>query len=177
MILIVSKDKDFSRLLCEHVSRELDVACEAANAGGVCEADLVIADHEVSDYPQVPRLVIDRPVRLAPLLAAIKARLNESRLLDAALPGGIIFSPRGKKLVYKNRQSDLTDKEVALMAALLRSGEAGQDKNALLKDIWGFEADLNTHTLETHIYRLRNKCKELSGRDTIEATEGGYRLK
>ena len=52
----------------------------------------------------------------------------------------------------------------------------GASRETLLKEVWGMEADLNTHTLETHIYRLRAKLRELSGNDIIEAFEGGYRL-
>ena len=42
-----------------------------------------------------------------------------------------------------------------------------------LKEVWGIEAALDTHTLETHIYRLRGKCKELAGDELVEAVEGG----
>ncbi len=72
---------------------------------------------------------------------------------------------------------DLTDKEAGLLQRLAEAGNKGVAKDQLLKDVWGIEALLDTHTLETHIYRLRGKFKELAGDEMIEAVDGGYVLK
>ena len=71
----------------------------------------------------------------------------------------------------------LTDKEVALLQNLARGKGQVASKEQLLKDVWGFDETIDTHTLETHIYRLRGKFRELSDDDEIiAATDGGYKL-
>jgi len=71
----------------------------------------------------------------------------------------------------------LTDKEAQLLHSLAESKGQVVSKEHLLKTIWGFEEALDTHTLETHIYRLRGKFRDLTGDESmIAATEGGYKL-
>ncbi len=75
---------------------------------------------------------------------------------------------------------DLTEKEVALIEYLLRAEGKIIPREALLGDIWGYGEDINTHTLETHIYRLRAKLAESLPQPDflqIETADGGYRLK
>ena len=75
-----------------------------------------------------------------------------------------------------NNLLNLTDKEAQLLGSLARAGKGGIGREALMKDVWGFAGDMDTHTLETHIYRLREKFRELGGGEGIVVTDGGYRL-
>jgi DNA-binding response OmpR family regulator len=71
----------------------------------------------------------------------------------------------------------LTEKERDILVALHESGAAGMDRQGLLDAVWGYAADVETHTLETHIYRLRQKIEGDPGKPVLLVTEGnGYRL-
>ncbi|MDE3061388.1 MAG: helix-turn-helix domain-containing protein, partial [Pseudomonadota bacterium] len=86
---------------------------------------------------------------------------------------------RQKQLMHQpsGKTADVTDKEARLLQVLAGSGKNGVAKEKLLKEVWGIEATLNTHTLETHVYRLRAKFRELAGNEIIAAINGGYGLK
>ncbi|MCK6417710.1 MAG: helix-turn-helix domain-containing protein [Alphaproteobacteria bacterium] len=71
----------------------------------------------------------------------------------------------------------LTEKEVALLMALAQAGAQGLNKDALLARIWGHQAVLETHTLETHIYRLRQKIEaDAKNPEILLTIENGYCL-
>ena len=71
----------------------------------------------------------------------------------------------------------LTDKETSILKYLFRAGERPVSRDDLLNDVWGYNAGVTTHTLETHIYRLRQKIEENPAEAQILLTEpGGYRL-
>ena len=71
----------------------------------------------------------------------------------------------------------LTEKETAILKFLLRAGDEPVSRDVLLNDVWGYHADVTTHTLETHIYRLRQKIEADPANAQLLVTEGGgYRL-
>ena len=70
----------------------------------------------------------------------------------------------------------LTEKEAAVLAFLARAGERVVAREALLGEVWGYAGDATTHTVETHIYRLRRKLTENGGGDLLLTEAGGYRL-
>ena len=71
----------------------------------------------------------------------------------------------------------LTEKETNILKYLLRAGEAVVGREELLAEVWGYNSGVTTHTLETHIYRLRQKIEEDPSRATILVTDaGGYRF-
>jgi len=75
---------------------------------------------------------------------------------------------------YKFR---LTDKETAILKYLYRAGDKVVSREVLLDEVWGYSANVTTHTLETHVYRLRQKIEPDPSNVTILITEpGGYRL-
>lgn len=181
MILILSKDKEFSQALAAHAARQLDIDCVAADraeAQQEAQATLVAYDNTLEYNGNKPSLRLAKPLSLAAFAAS--ARQLASRPPDEGRKMGrsLVFYPRRRQIAHLagGRAADLTDKETMLLEALQSAGHKGMTKDALLKKIWGFEAELNTHTLETHIYRLRGKIKELCGEELIAATDGGYRL-
>lgn len=181
MIVVISKDKDFSSALSEQLERELKMPCRIAGneeetAPWLVEAEAVITTEPSMKF-SVPHVVIkETPIRLQRLLDDIKAMTSASKAAEPI--GAFRFQPLKKRLVHapSGKTAALTDKEARLLLALAAGGEKGRSRDSLLKDIWGVEEPLNTHTLETHIYRLRGKFKEISGEETIAACDGGYRL-
>ena len=71
----------------------------------------------------------------------------------------------------------LTEKETAILKYLYRAGNKPVSRDTLLGEVWGYNSGVTTHTLETHIYRLRQKIEEDPSHAQILLTEqGGYRL-
>jgi DNA-binding response OmpR family regulator len=123
---------------------------------------------------------IAKPLRLGALLARLRAHLGESVEDEPALLtiGPYSFDPGARLLrdERRRRMVRLTEKETAILQFLYRAGGAvGRDR--LLGEIWGYNAEVQTHTLETHVYRLRRKIEHDPARAEILVTEpGGYRL-
>ena len=136
------------------------------------EADIVRGlDAGASDY-------IAKPFRLRELLARLRAQLrNHENSDDAALLlGGFRFSAASRSLTdAAGQRVRLTEKEAAILKFLHRAGPVAVPRETLLAMVWGYNAKVSTHTLETHVYRLRRKLGDPAGE--IIATEGrGYRL-
>jgi DNA-binding response OmpR family regulator len=138
------------------------------------DAETVLAlDAGASDY-------VAKPFRVNVLLARLRAHLRQGDFNDDAVVtiGPYAFRPSAKLLSDPNgrRKVRLTEKETAILKFLYRAGRAiGRDM--LLGEIWGYSADVMTHTVETHVYRLRRKIERDPARAKILVTErGGYRL-
>ena len=105
---------------------------------------------------------IKKPFRVQNLIKKISAILAKiSTNIDVAHNiGPFVFYPI-KKIVILGEQAkiELTEKEVGILKCLINSGEEYVDKEKLLKQVWDYNSDVTTHTLETHIYRLRQKLE------------------
>ena len=76
-----------------------------------------------------------------------------------------------------NKKVRLTEKETAILKYLFRAGDKVVSRDTLLNEVWGYNAGVTTHTLETHVYRLRQKIETDPSNAEILVTEpGGYRL-
>ena len=124
---------------------------------------------------------IAKPFRLAELLARLRAQLRIFENSEDAVftIGPFIFRPSAKQLAEpaKNRRIRLTEKEAAILKFLYRAGPRPVPRQVLLNEVWGYNAAVTTHTLETHIYRLRQKIEPDPSNARLLITEGGgYRL-
>ena len=138
------------------------------------EADTILGlDAGANDY-------VTKPFRFAVLLARIRAHLRQHEHSEEAIfkVGPYSFKPSAKQLLRDDgRKIRLTEKEAAIIKFLLRSGEQIVSREVLLQDVWGYNAEVTTHTLETHIYRLRQKIEHDPSHAEILVTEGGgYKL-
>jgi DNA-binding response OmpR family regulator len=139
------------------------------------DADTILGlDAGANDY-------IAKPFRLGVLLARLRAQLRlHEQSEDAVFPiGPYTFMPSAKVLVDEEhgRKVRLTEKETAILKFLYRSGEKVVGRDTLLGEVWGYNAGVTTHTLETHVYRLRQKIEQDPSNAQILVTEpGGYRL-
>lgn len=112
-------------------------------------------------------------------MARIHAHLRSHEQSDDAVYriGRYTFRPSAKVLLEADgKKIRLTEKETNILKFLYRSGETVA-RETLLHEVWGYNRAVTTHTLETHIYRLRQKIEEKPGQAQILITEsGGYRL-
>ena len=124
---------------------------------------------------------VTKPFRMGVLLARMRAHIRQHERSDDAIftIGPYIFRPSAKLLVDNetNKKVRLTDKETAILKHLYRSGDRVVGRDVLLDEVWGYNAGVTTHTLETHVYRLRQKIERDPSNAKILLTEpGGYRL-
>ncbi len=121
-----------------------------------------------------------KPFKFAVLLARIRAQLRQHEASEDAVftIGPYTFRPSAKLLVNgRGSKLKLTEKETAILRFLYRADRKVVSRETLLQEVWGYNATVTTHTLETHIYRLRQKIEEDPARARILVTEaGGYRL-
>lgn len=122
-----------------------------------------------------------KPFRFPVLLARIRAHLRQHELSEDAVftIGPYSFRPGVKMLTHPqtDRKIRLTEKETAILKYLKRAEGRAVPRDVLLNEVWGYKAAVTTHTLETHIYRLRQKIEENPSSAQILLTEGGgYRL-
>jgi DNA-binding response OmpR family regulator len=124
---------------------------------------------------------IAKPFRMGVLLARLRAQLRQHEHSEDAVftIGPYSFRPSAKLLVEQTsrRKIRLTEKEAAILKYLYRAGQRVIGRDTLLGEVWGYNAGVTTHTLETHVYRLRQKIERNPSQAEILVTEpGGYRL-
>ena len=122
---------------------------------------------------------VTKPFRFAVLMARIHAHLRNHEQSEEAVYriGPYTFRPSAKLLIDPaEKKIRLTEKETNILKFLYRSGDTVA-RETLLHEVWGYNPAVTTHTLETHIYRLRQKIENNPGQAQILVTEsGGYRL-
>ena len=132
----------------------------------------------LSEQPFTPEdgQCVQKPFRLSVFLPTLIAALAQFEQSDHACVflNGWKFNFAGRILSRENEEIKLTDKEAALLNYLYNQSEP-VDKETLLREIWGYGEGISTHTLETHIYRLRQKL-ETTGIAFSAANGEGYRL-
>jgi DNA-binding response OmpR family regulator len=123
---------------------------------------------------------VTKPFRFAVLLARIRSQLRQHEASEDAVftIGPYTFRPASKLLVSpKGSKVRLTEKETAILRYLYRAGQRPVSREILLQEVWGYNSGVTTHTLETHIYRLRQKVERDAATPSILVTEaGGYKL-
>ncbi|MBS0469932.1 MAG: response regulator transcription factor [Proteobacteria bacterium] len=122
---------------------------------------------------------VTKPFRFAVLMARVHAHLRSHGQSEEAVYriGPYTFRPSAKVLVQPDgKKVRLTEKETNILKFLYRSGDT-VPRETLLHEVWGYNPAVTTHTLETHIYRLRQKIETNPGQARLLITEsGGYRL-
>ena len=138
------------------------------------DADTILGlDAGANDY-------VPKPFKFPVLLARIRAQLRQHEQSEDAVfqLGPYTFKPSMKMLVTEDdKKVRLTEKETNILKFLYRSTDGVVPRDILLHEVWGYNAGVTTHTLETHIYRLRQKIEPDPSNARLLVTEsGGYRL-
>ena len=126
-------------------------------------------DYGANDY-------VKKPFKFSLLLARTQIQLRQFELLeDTHFPlGPYTFKPASKTLINgKKEKIRLTEKETDILKFLLGAKNAIVSRDVLLHEVWGYNAGVTTHTLETHIYRLRQKIEPDPAQVSLLVTEGG----
>jgi DNA-binding response OmpR family regulator len=142
--------------------------------GATSDSDQILGlDAGANDY-------VTKPFKFAVLLARIRAQLRSHEQSEDAVfkIGPYEFRPANKMLMdERQRKVRLTEKETNILKYLYRAGPKAVPREELLTEVWGYNAGVTTHTLETHVYRLRQKIEPDPSSARILLTEaGGYRL-
>ena len=124
--------------------------------------------------------ILSKPIKVSDLLASISRNATLKKPYDQDLKiANYLFRPDEKILIdtaTKNRIR-LTEKETDILWQLHQADQNELSRRELLRDIWGYKEGISSHTLETHIYRLRKKIeKNPSDGMILITTESGYRL-
>jgi len=123
---------------------------------------------------------VTKPFRFAVLLARIRAQLRQHEQSEDATftVGPYTFKPSQKLLIdQRGGKIRLTEKEAAIIKYLYRTDQKVVTRDVLLEEVWGYNSGVTTHTLETHVYRLRQKIERDPSKAEILVTEsGGYKL-
>jgi DNA-binding response OmpR family regulator len=138
------------------------------------DADTILGlDAGANDY-------VTKPFKFAVLLARVRAQLRQHEQSEDAVftIGPYTFKPALKILLEENgNKVRLTEKETSILKYLYRANQKMVTREVLLTEVWGYNTGVTTHTLETHIYRLRQKIEKDPARSELLITEtGGYKL-
>jgi DNA-binding response OmpR family regulator len=174
LILDVGLPDIDGRELCKLLRRNGFKAPIILLTGNTSDSDVILGlDAGANDY-------VTKPFKFAVLLARIRAQLRQHEQSEDAVfaIGHYTFKPASKMLIdEKGSKVRLTEKETSILKYLYRAGEKVISRDVLLHEVWGYNAGVTTHTLETHIYRLRQKIeKDPSNAELLVTEAGGYKL-
>jgi DNA-binding response OmpR family regulator len=160
-------------------------ACKSLRASGVRAPVIMLTaadgeDDTVRGLDSGANDYVTKPFKFSVLLARIRAQLRTADQSEDAIfqVGPYEFRPAMKLLVdARQKKIRLTDKETNILKYLYRNGANPVGREELLREVWGYNSGVTTHTLETHIYRLRQKIEPDAQSPRLLLTEtGGYRL-
>jgi len=174
LILDVGLPDTDGRELCKRMRKAGVKSPIIMLTGQNTDADMILGlDSGANDY-------VTKPFKFPVLLARIRAQLRQHEQSENAVfqLGDYQFKPAQKMLVDpKDRKVRLTEKETNILKFLYRAPEGLAPRDVLLHEVWGYNAGVTTHTLETHIYRRRQKIEKDPSNARLLVTEpGGYRL-
>ena len=139
---------------------------------------LIITQKQKPDLPN--QLILDNfPYKIEKILELINVNFLKkkfNRQSDIQV-GGFKINMNSRVLSYKNKELGLTEKEAEIIL-FLKNSKLPVNINTLQENVWGYKNKLETHTVETHIYRLRKKIKETFNNDSfISSVKSGYIIK
>jgi len=174
ILLDVALGEADGREVCKTL-RKNNVNCPIIMLTGAdTDADTILGlESGANDY-------VTKPFRFAVLLARLRAHLRSHEQSEDAIfkIGPYTFKPSAKLLLGEDEKKvRLTEKETSILKFLYRAGDKVVGRDTLLHEVWGYNSGVTTHTLETHIYRLRQKVeRDPSNAELLVTEPGGYKL-
>ncbi|MBP3346830.1 MAG: response regulator transcription factor [Alphaproteobacteria bacterium] len=204
-ILLISDNEKFFEDLSNQISYHLpDFTVVTQEEAGIIP-DMIIVDEDTDKLRelhkqqlQVPTIlllssgadaggaeasnIVYKPLVLNNFFNLLQAGIN---IYENSSDGYLNFNQYelrpSKKEILNLRNNEiikLTEKEVAIIKYLYKAKDKIVSKNELLQEVWGYSPEVTTHTIETHIYRLRQKVEhEDAAAQIILTSDGGYQLK
>jgi len=142
-----------------------------SNAIKICASNEKLLATSYDAYLELPTTIKEINITVESVSARKKFNKNSSIKI-----GNYLLDKNEKKLSKENNFLILTEKEVQLLELFLRKKEPISKEN-ILANVWNYSADADTHTVETHIYRLRKKISDkFMDRNFILNNKNGYYL-
>lgn len=205
-VLLISEDKEFAEDLAGQIMHHVKDFNVLSDLSGGQIADIILVDENkealrhyqqqnlkaplffITSHPEDAEKMfkvnhlIGKPFSLDYFLDELQASIH---IFENSENGYLIFNRYivrpVKKDIFNQRNGELiklTEKEVSVIKYLYKAKDKIVSKNELLQEVWGYAPDVTTHTIETHIYRLRQKVEhDDPDAQLILTVDGGYRLK
>lgn len=181
IVLISNHEADhivFAQAFADHPDR-LTLTCLTAAPDDTDAYGLVVTDE--GDYniaEDVNRLVLGaRPLKIGAVMDDIELKVFSADTDNAISYKNYVLDRKSMQLHHGDKHILLTEREIEILQMLMHAGDKGCRREEMLDHIWGYRADLETHTLETHIYRLRQKIEDQPNDPLCLVTfDNGYRL-
>jgi len=156
---------------------DMRTLCDTWSSAGAAVLVLCEDDEMAAAVEQAGALALTKPVRLADLARVVRDALRVNLAPDLEI-GALRFHPPTRELIGPDAPPvRLTEKEAAILCHLRRAEGYAVPRDALLAEIWGYANVVATHTLETHVYRLRRKLASVTPTGPRLVSDGnGYRL-
>lgn len=192
MITVISKNKLYTDTLCDALKDFDAVSYNNDNEFG--DALIIAMDQELTDRVLVdpvscPVLLIGTnheeadielgvPCHLFELKLHLNSLIEKKKAAPVFENKRFLFEGSKRRLFDKKTKEDyyLTEKETDLIVFLVRSLPEGASKTDLLTEVWKYRSDIETHTVESHIYTLRQKIGEKAAEFLFKNNEEGYIL-
>lgn len=197
-VCLITQNDDFREDLLLQISRYIDnfVCTKEENPDIIVIDDDIVALRQVHDkFPSTPvifltaktdiaedklNLLLHKPFLLWKLIDMLHSANNH---LDGSEEGILTFNqyklqPHIRTIIdlATGTETKLTEKEVNILKYLYKTPDKFISKSDLQINVWQYNQEVTTHTIETHIYRLRQKVEKNSGRQLIVTENGKYKL-
>jgi DNA-binding response OmpR family regulator len=175
IILDITLPDGDGRDFCAQIRRQGHMMPIIMLTGATAEDDVVSGlNAGANDY-------LVKPFRTNELLARVQAQLRRFDTSEAAVftIGPYTFRPAAKLLIRTDTKQriHLTSKDVDILKFLYRRANQDVSRQLLMNEVWGYNAGVTSHTLETHVYRLRQKMEiDPTHCRLLMTVPGGYRL-
>ena len=137
----------------------------------ICVSNVKISSNNYDAFLEIPSSL--KEINAAVENVVAKKTFNKNSSIEIKK---YLLNKNEKKLLNKDKEIILTEKEIQLLELFLNNKKP-ISKNKILSSVWNYSSDADTHTVETHIYRLRKKINEkFSDENFIVNTKDGYSL-
>ena len=179
-ILLLSKNRQFAEELKEQIELNLKGFLVYFEEENILFDIIILDEGSKHEADKIPMLSLKKPLSLCSLLNELQSIINR---FENSEEGFLEFNcyelrPSRKEIFNKsnNKVTKITELEVSILKYLYKVGNKTTSKKELLEEVWGYNGEATTHTVETHIYRLRQKVEKNHAAQIIETLDGGYRL-